>query len=118
MSDRTDGGPAGAPATLGRPVRWNRVAERRYDPQGRAELVTVVVSAVADADGTDPTDLSPPLYEVIDADGIERAFFGPETTESARDGTARVEFRHAEFLVNVGSDGWVRVFEPTEPGRA
>lgn len=114
MPDHSDG----APVTLGRNVRWNRVAQRLYDPEDDGDFATAIAFTVADGEGVDPTDLDPPLYEVIDADGIERAFFGPKTTESARNGTARVEFRHAEFLVNVGSDGWVRVYEPTEPGRA
>ncbi|WP_425600886.1 HalOD1 output domain-containing protein [Halobaculum rubrum] len=70
--------------------------------------------AFAIGDG-DPTELTPPLYDVIDADGIERAFFGSDTNAGTRDGTARVEFRYAEYLVNIGSDGWVHVYEPTEP---
>jgi hypothetical protein len=83
-----------------------QVAQRRYDPD--EELSTTVVFALADARGVAPAEVnSPPLYERVDAAALERTFFGPQSGPVS----GSVEFRYEEFLVRVGSDGWVRVFE-------
>jgi hypothetical protein len=94
---------------FGRQRRWRHVAQRRYEPDRDGGLTTAIVFAIADAEGVSPDDLhSPPLYEVVDVAGIERALFG-----SNSDGS--IEFRYTEYLVKIGSDQWVQVYEPTEP---
>lgn len=119
MPERETGEPdRGHTPTLGQNVHWNLAARRRYEPGGERKLATAIVFVLADAEGVGPAELTLPLYDVVDADGIEQAFFGSGTNADARDGTARVEFRYAKYLVNVGGDGWIRVYEPTEPGRA
>lgn len=117
MSERGPGKAVGDTPTIGQNVHWNGVARRQYEPEGRDELVTAIAFAIADAKGVGPAELTRPLYGVIDVDGIEQAFFGSGTNAGSGNGTARVEFCYAEYLVNVGSDGWIRVYEPSEPGR-
>ncbi|WP_424015940.1 HalOD1 output domain-containing protein [Halorubrum xinjiangense] len=116
MADRVDSVPVGDTPTLSQNAHWNRVAQRLYDPEGNGELVTDIVFAVADAEGVEPTELEARLYHTIDPEGIERAFFGPEPTEAARNGTESVEFRYAGYLVDVRSDGF-HVYEPFDPDR-
>ena len=120
MTERHSGRPGGGNApTLGQEAHWQHVAQRLYEPARDDELAAAITFVIADAEGVAPTELnSPPLYDVIDADGIERAFFGSGTSGSARNGTGSVEFRYARYLVNVRSVGWIHVFEPIDPERA
>ncbi|MFC5367250.1 HalOD1 output domain-containing protein [Salinirubrum litoreum] len=58
-------------------VRWQQVAQRLYESDHDGELTTVIVYAIADAMDVDPKEVTaPPLYEVVDVPGIEKAFFG------------------------------------------
>jgi hypothetical protein len=94
-------------------ARWRQVAQRHYDPDGAVELTTALVFAVAEGRGVDPTELrDPPLYECVDAAALEETFFGSE--EASRRGVGTVEFRYADLLVTIDSDGWIRIYEPTE----
>jgi hypothetical protein len=112
MSDRRGvpgGGPTGGD-------RWRRIERRYYRPDGNQELTTVIVYAVANAEGVDPTDLDSTLHERIDAVALERVFFesdadGPPVTDP--DGSV-FEFRYADYLVRVRSDGRIDVFEATD----
>ncbi|OYR38640.1 hypothetical protein DJ81_17510 [Halorubrum sp. Hd13] len=98
-------------------ARWRQVVERRHEPERDDGLTTAIVSAIADAGNVSPSSLkSPPLYEVVDAAEIEQAFLGLNAGESARRGTGSVEFRYTEYLVEVGSDWWIRVYERIEAG--
>jgi hypothetical protein len=91
----------------------SQLAQRHYDANGDGELTTAIVFAVAEAADVAPADLrAPPLYECIDAPALEATFFGPDATGGSRRGIGTVEFRYADYLVSVGSDGWIRVFEP------
>jgi len=104
---------------FGRQSRWRQVVQRRYDPALDGGLTTAIVFAIADAEGVSPDGLTfPPLYDVVDVPGIETALFGSNPDGSARNATGSVEFRYAQYLVKVGSDWWVQVYEPTEPERA
>jgi len=105
------GGSASGDAPGAMDARWSQVAQRHYDPDGDADLTTVIVFAVAEAEGVDPADLtSPPLYECVDAAAIEDAFFGSDVFGASRRGTDTVEFRYIEYLVRIRSDGWVQVY--------
>jgi len=95
--------------------RWRQVVKRRHEPERDGGLTTAIVSAIADAGNVSPSSLkSPPLYNVVDVAGIEKAFLGLNAGESARRGTGSVEFRYTEYLVEVGSDWWIRVYEQIE----
>lgn len=96
-------------------AHWRQVARRLYEPSRSGDLTTEIVYTIADAKDVDPTALkSPILYDVMDVAAVEDAFFEIDRQSDAPPGRARFEFRYAEFLVEVRSDGWIHVFEPTE----
>lgn len=70
-----------------------------------------VVEAVAEADDADPVELTPPLYEVIDSDALDRLF----TATTAHDRTdGQVTFSYNGYGVTVRGDGSVSVEEQDE----
>lgn len=80
---------------------------RRPDPD--SQLCAAVADEVAAATGTPPTDLDPPLYEVVDPDAIERLFRGP-----ADGADARLVFTYAGCRVVVEGTGAVTA-TPLDP---
>lgn len=96
---------------------WTQVAQRYYDPDRDAELATVIVVTVAEAEGVAPTELKVPLlYECVDAPALEDAFFGRDGGASRRGG-GTVEFRYDDYRVTVRSDGRVQVYERADADR-
>ncbi|KZX49592.1 hypothetical protein AV929_20655 [Haloarcula sp. K1] len=92
-----------------------QVAQRHYEPNGQGELTTAIIYAIAEADGVSPREVkSPPLYDSVDVPAIEKAFFRPNVGAGSRQGVGTVEFQYTDYLVKVQSDGWVRVYDPTE----
>lgn len=84
--------------------RSGRRIDRRVPSQA-------VVEAVADAEGIDPVELSPPeyetLYDAIDPSALD-ALFAPRSNGADRaDGT--VVFPFCRYLVTVRADGTVTV---------
>ncbi|WP_135806995.1 HalOD1 output domain-containing protein [Halorussus marinus] len=63
-----------------------------------------VVEAVAEAEGVAPTELSPPLYEVVDPDALDR-LFAPRPAPSG----GRVVFSYNDYEVIVDAAGDVSV---------
>lgn len=113
MTRDADGGTDSGEPSPEQDAHWHQIAQRLYDPGRDEELTTAIVFALADAAGVEPTELtSPPLYEVVDAAAIEETFFG---SGRAKPGSGTVEFRYEEYRVEVRSDGWIHVFEQTEP---
>lgn len=117
--EKTDGGTMrDDDPTSGVDTHWSQVAQRHYERDGGWELTTVIVYAIAEAEGVAPEEVkSPPLYESVDVAAIEDAFFGPDVSEASRQGAGTVEFRYREYLVTVTSDGWIQVYEPSDPGQ-
>ncbi|WP_252699659.1 HalOD1 output domain-containing protein [Natronosalvus vescus] len=70
-----------------------------------------VVEAVAEAEGVDPLELSPPLYDVIDPDALDQVF-APTSMESRMEG--EVTFSYNGYEVTVCGDGYVTVEERNE----
>lgn len=70
-----------------------------------------VIEAIAEAEGTDPVELTPPLYEVIDPDALDR-LFAATPTEERMDG--RVMFSHERYEITVRGDSHVSVKEREE----
>lgn len=104
---------------LNRDTYWRQVAQRLYEPDRDSGLATAIVFALADAEDVSPSEIkSPPLYEAVDVDGIAQAFFGLNTDGDSRHGTGSVEFRYTEYLVKVRSDGWIQIYESSEPEQA
>jgi hypothetical protein len=62
------------------------------------ELSNRVVEQVAAEEGVDPTELSEPLYSVIDAEALDRLF---------RDSTGSVQFTYTGYEVTVTHAGEV-----------
>jgi len=117
MSNKSDDGimdeddPIGSAET-----HWSQVVQRHYEPDGHGDLTTAIVYAIAAAEGVSPSEIkSPPLYECLDVPAIENAFFGSGVSEGSRQGTGTVEFHYTDYLVQIRSDGWIQVYEPSEP---
>ena len=62
-----------------------------------------VVDRVAAAEGVDPSELRPQLYEVVDPSSLDRLFAPSDRA------AASVTFAYAGHEVTVGSDGSVRL---------
>jgi len=62
-----------------------------------------VVETVAEAEGVPPTELRPPLYEVVDPDALDRLFAHPSPSGS------RVVFSYKNYEVTVDGEGLVSV---------
>ncbi|MFB6141369.1 MAG: HalOD1 output domain-containing protein [Halosimplex sp.] len=60
-----------------------------------------VIETIAAVTGTDPLAMTPPLYEVIDTDALDRLY--------ERGADAAVEFEYAGHTVAVDADGTVTV---------
>ncbi|MCU4743248.1 HalOD1 output domain-containing protein [Natronoglomus mannanivorans] len=69
---------------------------RTHDP-----ISVRVVTAVAEAAGTDPIDLEPPLYHSVDPEALDRLLC------TGLDGQIRFEYRG--YTVTVQGDGTVSV---------
>lgn len=66
---------------------------------GRDEPLDVAITyAIASIEDVDPTDVEPPLHEVVDSEALERLF------ESAT-GDARARFRVGDYDVAVENGG-------------
>lgn len=61
-----------------------------------------VIEAIAEAEGTDVIELSPPLYEVIEPEALEHLFDGHSTL-------GKVVFTYNGCEVSVFDDGYVSV---------
>lgn len=79
---------------------------------GTGSISTGVIAAVAEEEGVDPTDLEPPLYEVIDPDALD-AFFARDGS-TATSTVAHVTFTYNGYEVHVTGEGDVRVSDSTD----
>lgn len=85
------------------------VVERRWTETG--SVGNTVVRAVAQAEDTDPGELTPPMFEIVDLDAVER-LVASAPAEGRMEGLVR--FRYNEYDVTVYSDGCVSVEERAE----
>lgn len=98
-------------------THWRQLKQRLYDPDQTGDLTTEIVYAIGEAADVPPSDVkSPPLYETIDVAAIEETFFSSDNENESRQGIGTIEFRYVEYRIKVRSDGWIQVYEPTEPG--
>ena len=89
---------------------WAFTSQRHYDPADSRELTTVVVDAIAEAEGVSMTEVTdPPLYDVVDIASVQSALFGRPAVERQGADSA-VEFHYDGYLVSVEADGWVSVY--------
>lgn len=61
-----------------------------------------IVETIAEAEGIDPLELTPPLYDVIDPDALADLFTDGRTI-------GRIIFNYNSFEVSVFSDGYVSI---------
>lgn len=73
---------------------------------GTRNVSDSVVEAVAEAEGVDPLELTPPLFEVIDPDALDQVF-APTPTDGRMEG--QVTFSYKGYNVTVHGDGYVSV---------
>lgn len=79
----------------------------RFEPRRDLSPSEAIVDAVAAAERTDPREVRPRIVEAVDTDSIDTLF-------SNGSPPARLSFRHANYVVDVHADGWVRVRKATE----
>lgn len=88
---------------------WTFVTQAHYDPEEPRDLTTVVVRAIAEAEGVSIDQVrDPPLYDVVDIAGIDAALFGRPDADRSGTGSS-VEFRYDGYKVAIEADGWVTV---------
>ena len=86
---------------------WTYVTQAHYDPEKTCDLTTVIIGAIAEAEGVPLTSIKePPLYEVVDVAAIDSAMFGRPTLKQ-NGATSSVEFCYNQYMVSVEADGWV-----------
>ncbi|NHN41177.1 hypothetical protein G9C85_05940 [Halorubellus sp. JP-L1] len=72
---------------------------RRRDDESITETI---LRAVADAEGSNPVSLKPPLYDVLDPDALEALYDGDQ-------GPCSIEFTYCGYDVHVDGVGDVAV---------
>ena len=87
------------------------IVDAKYETDSDRSPAVAVADALAEADGVDAMDL-PPLYDVIDPDALDALF--AERGQSA-DAETVVSFRFGRWNVFVGSDGRIRICDPSQP---
>lgn len=94
--------------------RWTQVQQAHYDRNQEEELTTTLVFAIAAAKGVDPLDhdAMPPIYESIDVQSLEDAFFGPSGADTQRSQAGAVNFQYDGLTISLRADGWISVYEP------
>lgn len=81
----------------------NRVVNQvQPDVSRESSVCQTVFESLAEAEEIEPTELTPPLYEVIDPDALESLF-------ATNQALGKVIFNYNGFEVSVFSDGHVSV---------
>ncbi|HZD43308.1 MAG TPA: HalOD1 output domain-containing protein [Methanomicrobiales archaeon] len=93
---------------------WQLVRRAHYNRDGRHDLTTAIIFAVAAAEDVAPDELKEPvLYECVDVDAIEGSFFGRNVLERNPDDVGTVAFRFGEYRIDVTSTGWISIYTAT-----
>ena len=66
-----------------------------------------VIDVVAAVEDTPPTELTPPLYDVVDPEALDNVFAGKATL-------GKVVFNYNSYEISVDADGYVAVKDHTE----
>lgn len=78
---------------------------------GQSSISIRVVEAVAEREGIDPLEVSPPLHDAIDPNALDALF---EPTASGRRADGTVSFTYHGYRVRVESDGRIALGDETE----
>lgn len=114
MLHSSDSGPPSGPGDDPLSIRFDAQTgtyETDYRSSARSPS-RAVISTVALATETDPTDL-PPLFDALDTEALDALFGGDGP---GRDGaTAELSFEYAGQTVTVGGDGVLEVAPADQP---
>ncbi|GAB7010732.1 HalOD1 output domain-containing protein [Halorubrum trueperi] len=88
------------------------IEQRAYDPAAGPDLTTVIVEAVAAAEGVEMASIKQPsLYEVVDIEAVEDALFGATGPDTRGVTGGSLDFEYRGYQITVHIDGWVQVVE-------
>ena len=84
------------------------MGQMRTRQMDAAESVTMrIVEEVAEREGLEPLDLTPPLHDVIDTDALESLLSDPVSGER-REGV-QITFSYRGYAITVAADGEIEV---------
>lgn len=87
------------------------VIDAEYSTKDDRSPSEVIIDALAEVEGADPTEL-PPLYEFVDPESLDRLF---AQHKGAADANALLSFTVETWNVFVRADGRIRVCDATQP---
>lgn len=67
----------------------------------------MVIDLIADLEGVDPVELSPPLYSAIDPDALDALFRFPK--DDAPQTSGYVHFEYHDYEIRIQSDGEIAI---------
>lgn len=96
-------------------AEWTQVAQKPVGESPTSGLTMAIISAVADAEGVQPVEITdPPLFDVLDTAALEAAFVSSGDLVHLQDEGASTEFMYRGYRIMVQCNGWVRVFERSD----
>ena len=72
------------------------------DVPERRGICQTVIEAIADAEDTEPSELTPPLFEVIDPDALDTLF-------ARNQAVGKIIFNYNSYEISVFPDGYVSI---------
>lgn len=90
------------------------VAPDEESPNEDERLSIRVINAIAEHEGTTPTEIRPVLYDTIDPDALDSLFSATHQGDTRADGN--VEFRYGPHRVTVHSDGRIEIERVRDSG--
>lgn len=79
------------------------------DEQSNEKPSRTIINQIADLEGTSPTELTPPLYSVVDPDALDSLFHSSTSDKSETSG--QVRFRYNGYVVCVQSNDEISIVE-------
>ncbi len=77
-------------------------------------LSITVINAIAENEGTTPTEIRPVLYDIVDPDALDSLFSSTHHGDNRADG--HLEFRYGPHRVTAYSDGRVEIEHVRDSG--
>lgn len=78
------------------------MSQVQTDVSSGSSISQTIVESIAEAEGTDPIELTPPLNDVIDPDSLESLFDNKQAL-------GKIVFNYNSYQVSVFTDGYVSV---------
>lgn len=77
------------------------------DTNSAEKPIKTIVDLIADLEGVDPVELSPPLYSVIDPDALD-SLFDSSTSDNSQT-PVQVCFQYSGYEVRIQSNGEIAI---------